>query len=162
MRRLWYDHVSRTRSYVVSALGSLPDEATVAAHLQANQDQIGAAFGEHYGRAAGAHLAKLLHEHIDIAVSLVGAFKARAPAETLVARWYANADEISAYLGSVNPYWQGTAPRDMMREHLGTTTAFLKARLAGDWAGAEPLYDRVVSLALRMADMLTDGIEARR
>ena len=76
MARLWFDHVDRTNLFIISTLGGLPDASAVAAHLQANQDDIGAALGKYYGKAAGKTVANLLHEHISIAGQIVVTLKA--------------------------------------------------------------------------------------
>src|SRR5262245_2300248 len=57
MRKLWMDHTSYTRSYIVSALAGLPDLPTVTQRLLRNQDDIGAAIKPIYGDEAGKKLA---------------------------------------------------------------------------------------------------------
>ena len=41
MRKLWEDHITYTRNYIISALASLDDTGTVAERLLRNQDDIG-------------------------------------------------------------------------------------------------------------------------
>ena len=53
MRKLWEDHVTWTRNYIVSALAGLDDASAVAQRLLKNQDDIGAAISPYYGEAAG-------------------------------------------------------------------------------------------------------------
>jgi hypothetical protein len=43
IRKLWEDHISYTRNYIISALGDLPDAKSVAKRLLKNQDEIGQA-----------------------------------------------------------------------------------------------------------------------
>src|SRR5690606_4603610 len=64
MRRLWADHVGYTRSYVVSAVGGLPDTTAIADRLMKNQEDIGDAVAEYYGRPAGDTVTTLLKSHI--------------------------------------------------------------------------------------------------
>src|SRR3990170_71502 len=79
MRKLWEDHVTWTRLYLVSAIAGLPDTQPTVERLLRNQADIGNAVKPFYGDAAGAKVAA-----------------ARG-------RWYANADEIAGFLTSANP-----------------------------------------------------------
>ncbi|HET8643975.1 MAG TPA: hypothetical protein VFO85_00725 [Vicinamibacteria bacterium] len=161
MRKLWEDHITWTRQFIVSALADLPDKAAATERLLKNQVDIGNAVKPFYGEAAGDKLSGLLKEHILIAADIVGAAKAgqTAKVESSKTRWVANADEISAFLSGANPkHWPAAEMKAMMRDHLDLTTAELMARLNKDWAADVAAYEKVHAQALHMADMLTDGI----
>src|SRR5262249_10166124 len=76
MRKLWEDHITYTRNYIISALSDLPDASSVAARLMKNQEDLGNAIVPYYGSAAGQKLTALLKEHIQIATDVVKAAKA--------------------------------------------------------------------------------------
>jgi hypothetical protein len=76
MRKLWEDHVTWTRLYIVSAVAGLPDAGATAERLLQNQTDIGNAIKPFYGEAAGERLTALLRPHILIAAELVTAAKA--------------------------------------------------------------------------------------
>src|SRR5688572_20829054 len=57
MNRLWEDHVSWTRLYIVTATANLPEKDATAARLLRNQTDIGNAIKPYYGDAAGTKLA---------------------------------------------------------------------------------------------------------
>ena len=160
MRKLWEDHVTWTRLYLVSAIAGLPDLDATAARLLQNQTDIGNAIAVFYGDAAGAQLASLLREHILIAGDLVTAAKAGddIAVGTNSDRWYANADDISAFLADANPAWPEETLRQMMRAHLDQTLAEATARLHSDWTADVAEYDRIHVHILAMADTLADGI----
>ena len=161
MRRLWEDHITWARLFIVSAAADLADAGPTAERLLQNQVDIGNAIKPYYGEAAGDQLTALLRDHILIAADLVAAAKAGDTAgfEAAQARWYANADEVAAFLSNANPrYWPFEAMRAMMREHLDLTLQEASARLAGDWAADIAAYDEIHLQALHMADMLSDGI----
>jgi len=67
MRELWGDHIVYTRSFIVSASAGNADTAEVLQRLLRNQDEIGEAIKPYYGDAAGAQLASLLRNHIQLA-----------------------------------------------------------------------------------------------
>ena len=55
MRKLWEDHVTWTRLFIVSAIAGLPDTDATTQRLLANQTDIGNAIKPYYGEAAGNH-----------------------------------------------------------------------------------------------------------
>lgn len=160
MRKLWEDHITYTRNYIISALADLPDATTVAARLLVNQDEIGDAIKPFYGEAAGETLSTLLRDHILIATEVIAAAKggdatAYAAAQ---AEWTANGGAIAAFLSSANPNWSQAELEDMLQTHLDLTTAEVVARLYADWEGDIEAYDSGHEHMLMFADVLTEGI----
>jgi len=161
MRKLWEDHITWTRLFIVSAAADLPDKETVTERLLQNQVDIGNAIKPYYGNAAGEKLASLLKEHITTAAELVGAAKAgnTPKMEEANKRWLENADAIAAFLSGANPSdWPLDEMKRMMREHLRLTTAEVQDRLKGNWVADVADYEKVHEQILVMADMLSDGI----
>ena len=161
MRKLWEDHITWTRIFIISAAGDLADKAAATERLLQNQVDIGNAIKPYYGDAAGEKLTTLLKEHITTAAEVVSAAKAndKAKLDDANKRWFANADQIADFLSGANPKsWPAAEMRSMMHEHLNATTAEAVARLKGDWAGDIAAYDKVHEQILHMADMLSDGI----
>jgi hypothetical protein len=160
MRKLWEDHITYTRNYIISALADLEDVGKVAERLLKNQDDIGDAIKPVYGEEAGNKLAALLRDHIMIATEVLKAAKAGNNDELSKAskKWYANADDIAAFLGGANPNWQKTVVQDMLYKHLDYTTQEVVSRLKKDWAADIEAYDKGHVHMLMFADMLTDGV----
>jgi hypothetical protein len=164
MDKLWEDHVTWTRMYIISITSDLPDADTAAGRLLQNQVDIGNAVKPLYGDAAGEQLTSLLNDHILIAAELLAAAKSGDSAgfEDANARWYENADQIAAFLNSANPdNWSLTDMQIMMKDHLDLTLDEAVARLNGDWPGDVAAYDKVHDEILHMAGMLTEGILAQ-
>jgi hypothetical protein len=167
MRKLWEDHITWTRLFIVSAAtesGNLPDLGPTVDRLLANQTDIGNAIKPFYGDAAGDQLTALLRDHILTAADLVAAAKAgdsTAVAATSEA-WYANADEIATFLSNANPtQWPLADMQAMMKDHLDLTLKEAVARLEGHYADDIAAYDEVHAEILQMADMLSDGLIAQ-
>jgi hypothetical protein len=160
MRKLWEDHITWTRVYIIDALAGLPDTDAAAQRLLRNQDDIGAAIRPYYGDAAGAKLTALLRDHILIAGEVVKAAKAGDDAKVAAQqkRWSANADDIAVFLSNANPNWQRQALRDMLQKHLDFTTQETVARLKRDWAADIRAYDENHDHMLMFSDMLSNGI----
>lgn len=161
MRVLWEDHIVWTRLYIISAAADLPDKDLVAQRLLQNQVDIGNAIKPFYGDVAGDALTALLQDHILIAAELIDAAKrGDTPAFNRAhRRWYANANDIAAFLSAANPRnWPRGEMRAMMKSHLDLTLEEAAARLNGDFAGDIAAYDKVHQDILHMADMLSEGI----
>lgn len=161
MRKLWEDHVTWTRLYIVSAIAGLPDIQPTAERLLRNQTDIGDAIKPFYGEAAGDSLTALLRPHILIAAEVVDAAIAgdSGRVQDALERWYANADEIADFLNAANPdNWPREAMRAEMRHHLDLTLEEALARLRGDWEADIAAYDTVHEHILGMADVLSSGI----
>jgi hypothetical protein len=165
MRKLWEDHITWTRLFIVSdatLADPLPDLGPTTDRLLSNQDDIGNAIVPFYGRAAGDQLTELLKEHILGAAALLNAAKAGQDATAASEAWYANADEIAAFLHDANPkQWGLDEMRQMMRSHLDLTLEEAVARLQGRYADDIAAYDKVHAEILEMADMLANGIIAQ-
>jgi hypothetical protein len=164
MRRLWEDHITWTRLFIVAASADLPGTPATTQRLLRNQKEIGDAIKPFYGRAAGERLTELLRAHILVAADLLAAAKAgdQAAVERHSGRWYRNANEIGDFLHNANPaHWPRREMRAMMREHLDLTMTEAVAHLERKDRRDIRAYDRIHRQILKMADMLSDGIAAQ-
>lgn len=155
MRKLWEDHITWTRVFIISAAADSPDKPAATERLLQNQVDIGNAIKPYYGDEAGNKLTSLLKEHITIAAEVVTAAKANVSTKLTDAnkRWFANGDQIADFLSAANPKnWPQAEMRSMMRAHLDLTTKEAVARLKSDWAGDIKAYDEVHQEILHMAD----------
>ena len=161
MDKLWEDHITWTRMVIVDFAAGLPDLSTAEARLLRNQADIGNAIKPYYGRAAGNKLTSLLRTHILEAVPVLQAAKAgdKAKLSAALSAWYANGNQIAAFLNKANPHnWQLPMMRAMMKQHLALTTKEAVARLQGNWKADVAAYDQVHAEILHMSAMLSDGI----
>ncbi len=161
MRKLWEEHVTWTRLYIVSVAGNLPDQDVTAQRLLQNQVDIGNAIKPFYGDAAGNQLTALLNQHILLAAAILADVKAgdSAKAQTDITAWYANADQIATFLSNANPKnWPLATMKEQMKNHLDLTLLEASDRLNGKYASDIQDYDRVETHILKMADLLSNGI----
>lgn len=164
MRKLWEDHITWTRLYIVSFAADLPDLAATTQRLLRNQSDIGNAIKPYYGQRAGKALTALLRQHILGAADLLAAVKVgnTAGVAKKKAAWYANGNQIARFLHDANPHeWALRDMQQMMRRHLDLTLEEAVAHLEGRYHDDIKAYDRVHGEILIMADMLTAGIVAR-
>ena len=167
MRKLWEDHITWTRLFIVSAAtesGNLPDLGPTVDRLLQNQTDIGNAIKPYYGNAAGDALTALLRTHILTAADIVTAAKAgdADAQQAALYAWYANADEIATFLHDANPHqWSLAELQSMMHDHLDLTLQEAVDRLQGHYAADVADYDAVHGEILEMADMLSSGTIAQ-
>ena len=160
MRKLWEDHITWTRLFIVSAVADLPDKGATTDRLFQNQVDIGNAIKLYYGDAAGEKLTALLKTHITTAADWLPPPKPMTPAnmETQISVGMRTLTR-SLILDGANPKsWPAAEMKQMMHEHLDLTTAEAVAHLKGNWADDVAAYDKIHSQILQMADMLTTGI----
>jgi hypothetical protein len=160
MRKLWTDHTTYTRAYIVSAVAGLPDLPTVTQRLLRNQDDIGNAIKPIYGEEAGKKLAALLRDHILVAADVVKAAKAgdAKGVDAANKKWHSNADDMAAFLSGANPNWKKPALTEMLYKHLDFVTQQAVSRIKADWPADIAAYDAGYDHMMMFADMLSDGI----
>jgi hypothetical protein len=161
MREAWEDHIIWTRLLIVSAISDLPDKEAALTRLMQDQVDIGNLAKPYYGDAAGEQLTVLLKDHITGAVDLLTAAASNDTAAVKSASdtWYANGDDIAAFLNKANPKaWPLDVLKAMMKEHLDLTLDEAVAHLKGDYAKDIADYDKVHEHILGMADALSRGI----
>jgi hypothetical protein len=161
MRKLWEDHVTWTRMYIVSVAGSLPDADLTAQRLLQNQTDIGNAIKTFYGEEAGNQLTGLLRDHILGAAELLAAAKTgdKAKVDAASQKWYANADDIAVFLSRANgKAWPLSDMKMGMKMHLDLTLREAMDRLQGRYAQDIRDYDEIHEHILGLADLLSQGI----
>lgn len=160
MRKLWEDHITWTRLYLVSAIEENNGTDVVVNRLLKNQEDIGNAVKPYYGNEAGGKLTELLKTHITTAADIVTAAKqgnqnAQSAAEK---KWYDNANEIADFLNGANPNWDKSEMRVMMKDHLDLTRQEAVNLLGKKYEASIADYDAIHNQILVMSDSLTDGI----
>jgi hypothetical protein len=164
MRKLWEQHVAWTRFYMVSALAGLPDTQPRFEGMLRNQDDIGRAVKPFYGEEAGTQLTVLLRTHVTQAADLLKAARAGDQAALSKAKqaWYANADDIAAFLSRANPKnWPVDRIKPMLHTELDQTIGETTNRLKGNYQAEIADYDAVEDQILKLADTLSSGIAAQ-
>lgn len=160
LRLLWEQHIVWTRLTILSMVFGLPDVDLVTNRLLRNPKDFGELLRPLYGDRVASRFTDLFTNHLVIAAELVKAAKAgdNVASEDAEKRWYANADEIAAFLGSINPYWSAEQWKNMMHEHLALTKAEAVNMLTGKYEEGITVFDQIEKQALEMADMMTLGI----
>lgn len=77
MRKLWEDHITWTRIYLVSFAYSNKGTDNIAERLLRSQEDIGDAIKPYYGNDSGNKLTRFLKTHTNTAVEVVSAAKVK-------------------------------------------------------------------------------------
>lgn len=159
-RLLWEQHVMWTRSFIISTAADLGDLQLVTQRLLENPVDFASEWQKYYGKQKAEMFQRLFTEHLTIAAQLVNDAKQgnSDAVEMDRKKWYQNADEIAAFLASINPFWSKKAWQTMLYSHLKLTEEEATSRLNGEYASDIAIYDEIEAEALEMADMMTDGI----
>ncbi|SHI07502.1 LysM domain-containing protein [Sporobacter termitidis DSM 10068] len=160
VRLLWEQHVYWTRMLILSIAFGLPDAEFVTHRLLRNPSDFEAALRPFYGEGIASKFAELLTSHLTIAAELVKAAKAgdSAAATDAEKRWYANADQIAAFLGGVNPFWSAQDWQRMLYDHLAMTKTEAVDILTQRYADSISTFENIEQQAMAMADTMTQGI----
>lgn len=161
MRKLWEDHITWTRLAIIDLVTGANDTGPTVDRLLQNQADLGNAIKPFYGASAGNQLTALLKTHIVQAANIVIDAKAgnQAGVNENVTAWYANANEIAAFLTAANPSnWPLSATKSLMNMHLDLTLKEATAQLTGDYALSISTYENIHLEILQMADTLSLGL----
>ncbi len=160
LRMLWEQHVHWTRSFIISTAANLGDLDPTTKRLLRNPSDFAELFRQFYGDEIADHFKDLFTQHLLIAADLVNAAKNNdtKAADEARRKWYANADEIAAFLAQINPYWDESKWKELLYSHLQMTEKEAVLRLAGKYAEDIAIYDQIEAEALNMADYMFYGI----
>ena len=159
-RLLWSQHVMWTRSFIVSSTPNRPDLDAVTNRLLRNPIDFAKVLKKYYGERKASTFEKLLTEHIEIAGQLLNAHKLKEckRIEKERRKWYNNADRISNFLSSINPFWSKRKWQEMFYRHLKMIECTMQDRIARRYTAEIAMYQNIESEALHMADMMAVGI----
>lgn len=160
LRMLWEQHVHWTRSFIISTAADLGDLDPVTKRLLRNPGDFARVLARFYGGTIANEFKDLFTQHLLIAADLVNAAKKgdTDAADAARRKWYANADDLSAFLGQINPYWSVARWKEMFYSHLQMTEKEAILRLEGSYAEDIQIYDRIEAEALSMADEMSFGM----
>ena len=160
MRKLWMQHVYRTRFFIISTLAELGDLEYVTNWLMENPGDFAQVLVCFYGEKNANEFQRLLTEHLQIGGALVNAAKegAASKADALREEWYDNADDIAMFLARINPNWSGQMWRDMLYSHLSMTEQEVGYRLNKQYPEDIQIFDSIEQEALEMGDYMAQGI----
>jgi len=145
---------------ITAIVFKVPDLKFVLARLLRNATDMGNAIRPYYGDQIADAYRDLISEHLMIAADLVNAAVngETEKTEQKEADWYRNADNIAEFLHRINPYYNQEAFRKMLYTHLALTKLEAVCMIQKDFELEVQVFDQIEAEALKMADMLADGV----
>lgn len=159
-RLLWMEHVNWTRMTIISIVFGLPDLPFVQERLLRNATDLGNCLRPFYGDQIADRYAELIKEHLVIAAELVTA-AVKGDATTAAAKekeWYRNADDIAAFLSSINPCLSKEEVQKMFYSHLALTKNEAVTMIQKNYQQDIDIFDDIEAEALAMSDMIASAI----
>lgn len=155
--RLWLDHVSRTRQFILEFFSNDPNVNATEKSLLQNQVDIGMELDKYYPNASSI-ITPILTEHIIQAKDIVTDLKDKRFNRLFsdINKWYDNAALFSDAMKKINSNWN---LHHHMEEHLRIT----EREAVYEWLGAKKqsanIYDhRIVPNAQELAMNIVNGL----
>lgn len=159
-RTLWAQRAKWTRMLIISSIENLPDLGLVSKRLIKNSTSIADEIKKYYGKEKAKVFEELLLSNLLTGQMLADNLKISnvQAADECRRQWYENADDIAEFLCDINAYYNVHEWRAMLYDHLYMTENELVYRLKKDYESEISEYDSIDMQALRIADMMSDGI----
>lgn len=159
-RLLWMEHVNWTRMTIMGIVFNLPDLPFVQERLLRNATDLGNCLRPFYGNQVADYYAQLIKEHLTIAAELVTAATKgdTVTAEQKEKAWYENADQITVFLSSINPYINKQELQKMFYSHLSLTKEEAVNMIQKNYKEDIEVFDNIEAEALAMSDMIASAI----
>ncbi len=162
MRKAWAQQTMWMRSLLTSIAENLEDKEEVSKRVLRGAGHMTRIFSQYYPTENAEKLKELFTRHLQIGMDFVEAYKTGAAGQTaldsLNAGWYQNADELAAFLASLNPNYDKEALTRMLYQHLDLIKQEIGFLMARKYAADIALYDAIEADGLSIADELTQGI----
>jgi hypothetical protein len=160
MQRLWADHAMWARQYIIAAVDERPEAPEAAARWLRVGDDIGRELEQHYPRRTARRVAKLLRQHVMVAVDLIDAARNvdKVKCMDIDDVWWNNGEDLVDELCARNEAWSRAellAQWDAMRQQ---TKDVLAARLEQNFDKDVDAFDQMLTTTTNFADTIADGI----
>jgi hypothetical protein len=161
MRRVWSDHATLTRQYIVSAASDNPDTEALAKRVQQNADDLANTLGQYYSDGVRARLSTLFRMHATLFSDAVTMAKTNEKDEmsSVQDKLEMNGRETIAFLCSLNPRWDEATLRGEFEQHVNRENDELTAHVQQGGLGDLVASDEAQKQIVELADMLSSGIE---
>lgn len=163
MRKLWTDHTTFTRMFIVDLLGNLPSINYTTDRLFKNQEAIGNFNKLYFGDIAGDDLTNLLKEHITLTIDIFKAIKVGNMTNVTILETDAvtNVENIATFLNTINHCYSKDELTDLFKTYLILIKYQFIARMNGDYNADIIYYDMGLHHIFMISDYLTNGIIER-
>jgi len=159
-RALWSDIVTWIRQYISAIAAGYPNVYATQDRLYRIpinfQDRLKMIFGPQ----SAEMFQTLLSMHIILTERIIEAIKSgdTAMVDTATVSLYKNADEISAFLRQINPFWNETQWRNLLYTLIAMNLQEAVSFMSGDYVRDIDIYDRLIYHSQLVGDYMANGV----
>lgn len=159
-RTLWLNLSIWTRAFLLSLVSELPNTKAVSDRLYEIPIQLGSILQLIFGQQSAEKFIHLLSTHIIQMQTAISAQKNanQTALSDSVKLLYQNADEISAFLEQINPFWFKAQWQNLLYTYISMTLDESTALLSGDYTRDIQIFDRIQYQTLLIGDYMANGI----
>jgi len=160
MRLLWEQHITWTRVAINGIIENSLDLDDTVERLLRNPIDFANILKPFYGDENADIFSDLIKNNLVIVEQLIATAKVgdEKAIDEFDKNWFSNADKIAAFLSSINPFLCKKDWITMLYGYLKMTKSEVINILAKNYSESIDVYDKIEQLALKMADIIVDGI----
>lgn len=161
--RLWIQLAILSRSLIGSEASNLGDSQVIADRLTKLPEAFSGLLRQYFTPQQADAFQALLEEHITALMALIVAEinNDDRTVDQETRNLYANVDRLSAYLSSINEYWNQAEWQDLLNDYIEMLLAGLVAQIAKEYAREIDIFDDLQTQAIRIADYMAKGMIQR-
>ena len=161
LRKLWAEHASWMRQYVIAYLNGTGDVTDVTKRLLKNQDQIGRSLGMWYGEKNGAQISDILKTQLISFGDMLKGMVNKDKNTSVIAekKWHDNTEKLVDFLVDLNPKWGRVELSQHFKRYNEMMTNMAINRFRKKHNDEIASFDKAYTHAMfDIADVLTKGI----
>ena len=162
-QQLWIELVVWMRDYFRSTLENHPNQAVVENRLFGDLPMdFYTEFSKYFSPEISQQFLNLLTKLININIDLVNAYKNNddAALDANTKQWYQVADEMAAFLASINPYWDQERIKGFLDDYIKFKIQEIIAFLNGNYELEARIFDDLENKAIELAAYMATGMIA--
>ena len=163
IQRLWLEVIQWMRSFFHSSLGNRPEQTAIANRLFLELPaDLYDEFIKYFSEEESQQFLNIISQLISINWDIMNAYKAndRASIELGTARWYQTANELAAFLATINEYYDESYLRTLLYDYIGLKLNEIIALINGDYALEIQIYDEIKEKVVQIANYMAMGVIA--
>ncbi|QOX64250.1 hypothetical protein FRZ06_13325 [Anoxybacterium hadale] len=160
-QQLWIELVVWMRDYFKSTLENNPNQAAVENRLFGDLPMdFYTEFSKYFSPEISQQFLNLLTKMITINIDLVNGYKNNddAALDASTKQWYQTADEMAAFLASINPYWNKEIISEFLDDYIKFKIQEIIAFLNGNYEMETRIFDDLENKAIELAAYMSTGM----
>ncbi len=162
---LWTEIIHWVRSFLHTVLGNLPEQRAIGNRLfRELPEHIYNEFSKYFNEEESRQVMNLMSSLILTNWRLITSYKNKdtMAVNLSIAEWYETANELAAFLATINKYYDKIQLRDLLYEYLRLKVSVMNAYLNGNHDLEMQIFDEIEDKVAQIANYMAMGIIAMR